>query len=119
MMPAHRCGTCRALVTGACPTCTRATDVRRGTAHQRGYTYRWARYSQRWLAERPLCGTQEDGSLSGAAGSQCAAAGRVEVATCVDHIHPAALRPDLFWLPTNHQSLCAPCNRAKGRRELL
>ncbi len=118
MMPPHRCGTCRQLVTGRCPTCTRTTDAHRGTAHQRGYTYRWSRYSQRWLAQRPLCGMHENGERSGADGSQCAATGRVEVATCVDHIQPAALRPDLFWTPSNHQSMCNSCNRAKGRKEL-
>ena len=32
MMPPHRCGTCRQLVTGPCQTCARTADRRRGTA---------------------------------------------------------------------------------------
>jgi 5-methylcytosine-specific restriction protein A len=115
MMPPHRCASCRQLVTGSCPTCSRAIDTRRGTAHARGYSYRWSLYSKRWLAHRPLCGQQQNGVLSGAFGSQCAATDRVQRARCVDHIQPAALCPDRFWDPSNHQSLCGPCNRRKGQ----
>lgn len=82
----------------------RRIDARRGTRHARGYTNAWLRYSKRRLAEHPWC----VGYPTGVHGSIGA------LATCTDHIRSAATHPDLFWDPSNHQSMCADCNKRKA-----
>lgn len=79
----------------------KAYDDSRGTAQQRGYTARWARYSKARLLEHPLC-------------VLCLSEGRQVIATCTDHIKPASKYPDLFWDTDNHQSLCSRHNAIKG-----
>jgi len=65
-------------------------------AAQLGYGYRWLKYSRRFRREHPLC-------------VRC---GRV--AELVDHIKPVIDESDpLFWLPSNHQSLCWSCHSVK------
>jgi len=76
----------------------------RGTRTERGYTNAWLRYSQRRLAEHPLC-------------ERCKTNGRYTAATVTDHKLPHRGIPDLFWDPTNHQSLCKPCHDTKTARE--
>jgi 5-methylcytosine-specific restriction endonuclease McrA len=69
------------------------------TAHQRGYTKRWVRYSAQRLREFPFC------AICG------------NLAQVTDHIIPAVLEPSQFWTVDNHQSLCSNCNRRKAMAE--
>lgn len=79
--------------------------ARRGSAHTRGYTKRWARYSKLRLQQYPHC-------------VRCMMAGLVVLATQTDHIIPVEGPEDpRFWDPTNHQSLCTPCHSAKTAAE--
>lgn len=104
---------CPNLVTrGHCPVHARAREARRGTAHARGYTSTWARYSKAWLLKYPLCGMRLDGLLH-EEHSRCVQAGRTQQAECTDHIR-AASQGGAFWHPCNHQSLCLACNTAKA-----
>jgi 5-methylcytosine-specific restriction enzyme A len=102
---------CQARVSsGRCQAHQRQTqqvkDERRGTRHERGYTNRWAAYSQRRLAQHPWCVGYPQGRHDAAP----------VLASCTDHIQPARARSDLFWEPSNHQSLCRACNSQKGDR---
>ena len=85
----------------------RIADERRGSRHERGYTNAWADYSKRRLAEHPFC----VGYPPGVHGNL------KKLAECTDHILSAKDHPDHFWEPTNHQSLCFACNRAKANAE--
>lgn len=60
-------------------------------------TSRWRKLRARQLDHAPLC-------------SMCAALGRTEAATIVDHIKPHRGEPGLFWDMANLQSLCVPCH---------
>ncbi len=81
-----------------------ASDKRRGTAHGRGYSARWARFSQSFKRANPLC-------------EYCLAKGRVEAATVTDHDLPHGGDPELFWNNT-FTALCAAChNGPKARAE--
>ena len=91
---------------GHCAAHSRVKDQARGTASQRGYTARWSRYSQQRLALHPWCVGYPDGVHP-----------ERTVADVTDHIQGAARRPDLFWEPTNHQSLCRDCNSRKAIAE--
>ena len=44
----------------------------------------------------------------------CEKEGKITPAQVVDHIIDAAIRPDLFWEPSNHQSLCIRHNTLKS-----
>ena len=78
--------------------------ARRDQAHRAQYrTERWKRYSLRRLAEFPLC-------------VLCESQGILKLAEVTDHVKPASLYPERFWEASNHQSLCAACNRTKGNR---
>ena len=65
----------------------------RGTAHERGYTKRWARARRRYLNASPLC-------------IECARQGMTTAADVVDHIIPHKGNYDLFWNEDNWQPLC-------------
>ena len=82
----------------------KAHDQRRGTAHQRGYTKEWSKYSKQRLTENPQC-------------VMCKAKGLIVRAKVTDHIKPARYFPELFWEQSNHQSLCTQCNTAKGHED--
>ena len=87
----------------------RQRDARRGSAKERGYDARWARYSKAFLAQpgHQLCALQLDGG--------CAI-----VAQCVDHIDPPEGPGDpKFWDPANHQPACIHCNSVKGHRRIV
>ncbi len=80
-------------------------DNKRGTASERGYTYRWAKYSKRFLSreENVLCRLRLPGCTN--------------IARCVDHIDPPDSAEDpRFWESSNHQAACIHCNSVKGRR---
>lgn len=85
------------------------TEERRGNARERGYDAAWERLRNWYIRQHPLC-------------AECERAGRVTAAEHVDHIRPFR-RPDgsmddaLRLDPSNLQSLCPPCHRAKSARE--
>jgi 5-methylcytosine-specific restriction endonuclease McrA len=80
-------------------------DKRRGSAKERGYDYKWYRYSQ-WFLKQP--GNQ----FCKIKGPRCKT-----LAKCVDHIQPPKSKDDpLFWDKNNHQAACIECNSWKGDR---
>jgi 5-methylcytosine-specific restriction protein A len=83
-------------------------EYRRGSASQRGYNSRWAKYSK-WFLKQPgnhLCVLRLD--------DKCGYASE-----CVDHIQPPNGPDDeLFWLTSNHQPACIHCNSVKGHRTM-
>lgn len=83
---------------------TREVDSRRGTAKERGYTYRWRQARAAFLAECPLC-------------RECEKAGRLTAATVVDHVVPHKGNDTLFWERGNWQPLCASCHSVKTATE--
>ena len=83
-------------------------DRLRGTANQRGYTYRWGKYSKWFLSqpENQVCKLRLD--------KRCKL-----VAECVDHIVPPSGPYDpLFWDKKNHQASCLICNSIKGNKAI-
>lgn len=83
-------------------------DRRRGTAQERGYTYRWAKYSKQYLShpDHQICKLHLPGCTL--------------LAECVDHIVPVNGPDDPnFWLESNHQSSCLHCNTIKGKRTIV
>jgi 5-methylcytosine-specific restriction protein A len=112
--PKHPCSHpgCAALVDkGKCPEHSKQDakryDNQRGSAHQRGYTARWARYSK-WFIRQPenvFCKLQLPGCTN--------------LTGCVDHIQPCPPTDPLFWSPANHQGACIHCNSVKGKRYIV
>jgi 5-methylcytosine-specific restriction protein A len=104
MRPCSKAG-CPELVPkgGYCPRHKRERsrnyDAWRGNRHERGYGSRWERYSRARLREFPFCVLCD------------------RLAEHTDHIVSARDEPARFWDPTNHQSLCADCNRRKAIAE--
>jgi len=83
-------------------------DRQRGTAHDRGYNYRWSKYSQ-WFLRQPenvFCKLQLPGCTN--------------LSKCVDHIDPPDGPNDpRFWDPKNHQGGCIHCNSKKGHTMMI
>lgn len=82
-------------------------DKARGTAHERGYGYRWQQYSKAFLRkpENQICKLHLPGCTI--------------LAQCVDHIDPPDGPKDpRFWAHSNHQPACIHCNSVKGHRKL-
>lgn len=76
-------------------------DERRGTAHERGYTYRWAQYSTLYRKKHPLC-------------VMCEREGKIVGSQHVDHIIAVRGAKDpMFWKEENHQALCQSCHSRK------
>jgi 5-methylcytosine-specific restriction endonuclease McrA len=109
--PPRPCPKCHRLISGRCPTCTRARDISRGSASARGYGTTWAAYSRAWLASYPYCG-QRIGGVYSPEHSRCTQRGEHVRATVTDHIRSLRNGGALFD-GANHQSLCASCNAAK------
>lgn len=82
----------------------RAYDQQRGSASARGYGAKWRKARLAYLAHHPLC-------------RPCQAAGRVTVATIVDHIIPHKGDKRLFWDSSNWQPICQPCHDRKTWQE--
>jgi 5-methylcytosine-specific restriction protein A len=82
-------------------------DEHRGSANDRGYTYRWRKYSL-WFLRQPenvMCKLQLDGCT--------------KLSECVDHIDPPNGADDpRFWDTDNHQGACIHCNSVKGHRKM-
>lgn len=81
-------------------------DRHRGSAHERGYTSRWRRYSKWFLKRNPLC-----------ACTDCAKLPAPLPADVVDHIKPHKGDQVLFWDPKNHQPMAKQCHDRKTVRE--
>ncbi len=83
-----------------------ADDRRRLTAHQRGYTRRWAHARRAYLMDpaHVLC-------------AHCLALGDLTPATEVDHIQPHRGDRRLFWDRANWQPLCKSCHSLKTARD--
>ena len=109
MRPCSKPGCPELVGSGRCPRHTVAQHQddrsRRGSSNDRGYTSRWRRYAQDYLAQHQLC-------------RECG-----EYARCVDHVIPwrrgktSIEREQLFWDPSNHQALCASCHSRKTATE--
>lgn len=65
---------------------------------------RWSAVRAQVLRDEPVC-------------RPCAAAGRTEIATQVDHVIPVGARPDLAFDRTNLQPICTVCHAAKSQAE--
>ena len=69
------------------------------------HTSRWTRLSRRYRAMHPLC-------------AECQRNGRIEPATCVDHVVPWPIcGEERFFDESNLQPLCDKCNNLKGHRD--
>ena len=86
----------------------KAYDKSRGSAHSRGYSWKWTQYSKKYRRDNPLCvDCLADGILTS-----------VEHGGHVDHVIAVAGPDDPnFWNPMNHASRCAPCHAKKTIRE--
>lgn len=80
--------------------CAQHAALSRRPTHRDYHTMRWRRYSLDRLSRHPFC----------------AACGRLAEVT--DHILSVTTRPDLFWEPSNHRSLCQRCNAKATHRPL-
>ena len=106
---------CSALVSsGRCPTHARQQDRARGTAVERGYDWRWAKFSKRWLLRHPLCGMRADGRIHEES-RRPSCRGREVLAQCTDHVVPMS-RGGAQYDTSNLMSLCIACNTAKANR---
>lgn len=65
---------------------------------------RWAAVRAQVLRSEPIC-------------RPCAAAGRTELASQVDHITPLTRDPSRAYDPTNLQPICTVCHAAKCQAE--
>ena len=83
----------------------RLPDHREQSQH-RGYDSTWRALSKQVRMEEPLC-------------RHHLREGRVEAATCVDHIVPISQAPDLRLVRSNLQALCHACHTRKTRAEML
>lgn len=83
----------------------RAYDQRRGTSTERGYGWKWRTYVEAYKRRNPLC-------------VHCLARNVITPMQAVDHVKKVSGPSDpLFWVPTNHQSLCNPCHSVKTATE--
>ncbi len=87
-------GTFRASVRPTRSELRAATDRRRGSARQRGYTTGWDKAARGFLNSHPLC-------------IGCIAVDRVTAAELVDHIVPHKGDQVLMWDRSNWQASCA------------
>ena len=78
-------------------------DERRGSSTQRGYDYRWQKFSAIYRDKHPLC-------------VHCRTAGQIAQAEHVDHITPLCDGGSKY-AESNLQSLCERCHASKTRRE--
>lgn len=80
-------------------------DKARGNSCQRGYGWKWRKYSEAYRQSNPLC-------------VQCKAEGHIRLAEHVDHIQAVSGPDDPgFWDADNHAGLCAHHHSLKTVRE--
>ena len=82
----------------------RRDDPDRGVEDAVVSSARWKALRARLLRDEPVC-------------RACAAAGRTELATQVDHVVPVRVRPDLAYDLSNCAPLCTVCHAAKSASE--
>ena len=88
---------------------SQAYEATRGTRTERGYTNRWLRAVQLWLAENPMRTFCTDPYKRHGT--------RLEMGTQTDHIIPHHGNHQLFWNRTNWQRLCDKCHAIKTLQE--
>lgn len=76
----------------------------KGTSAARGYSYRWKKLRDRYIAQHPHC-------------EECLKEGKITLATDVDHIIPHRGDQVLLYDEKNLQSLCKSCHSRKTARE--
>lgn len=76
----------------------------RGSASERGYTWRWTKARKTFLLAHPLCRIHEQ-------------RGQIVSATIVDHIVPHKGDQVLFWDSNNWQPLCKRCHDSVKQAE--
>ena len=76
----------------------------RPSSRARGYDHKWSKYRAQYLKHHPLC-------------VMCLEKGIYTPATVIDHIKPVenGQADPLFWVGSNHQSLCRDCHSYKTR----
>jgi 5-methylcytosine-specific restriction protein A len=89
---------------GYCSDHDKERHRERREANASTYTYRWQKYSERYLRRHPLCVI-------------CSRPDAPVIATDVDHIEPAKENEARFWDPENHQALCHSCHSKKTSKE--
>lgn len=99
---------CNQLVsTGRCEKHAVNNDRHKESAYDRGYDYRWYKYSK-WFLKQPenqFCKLGLQGCTS--------------LADCVDHIvQPNSKDDPMFWNTNNHQAACIHCNSMKGHKTI-
>ena len=88
----------------------------RRSAQERGYSKRWARASQAFLARYPNCGMRPN--FKPAVMSRCYDEDRLTRATLTDHVEPHRGDPVKFWDALNNwQALCRDCHAIKTAHE--
>ena len=106
MRPARICACGKKVPSGVLCECVKrrraAAEAKRPTAHQRGYTSKWARESAAFLA---------------LPGNEFCACGCGRKADMVDHITAHKGDKRLFWSRSNWQPYASFCNRRKNVRE--
>jgi 5-methylcytosine-specific restriction protein A len=108
--PARICAHCRKVGCDCRQAARKEVDEQRGTAAERGYTWRWRNpkrtgAADRFIAANPLC-------------AECERQGKVRAATDVDHIVPHKGDETLFWNEDNWQPLCGLCHKVKTGKGL-
>lgn len=75
-----------------------------GNSNERGYTYRWKKLRDRFIAQHPYC-------------EQCFKEGKIVMATDIDHIVPHKGDRSLLYDERNLQALCHECHSRKTATE--
>lgn len=75
----------------------KVSDVRRGSARDRGYTSRWDAASRGHRHHHPLC-------------TYCALVDEVKAADLTDHLYPHRGDQDVFWNRAYWVSSCNDCH---------
>jgi 5-methylcytosine-specific restriction protein A len=104
--PCNKPGCPELTDSGYCAEHKKQRNAQRGTAHERGYTHRWAKYSKWYLRRNPLCVCAE-----------CKQRVVPLPAEVTDHIIPHKGDYALFWDPENHQAMAKRCHDIKTATE--
>lgn len=75
-----------------------------GNSNDRGYTYRWKKLRDRFIAQHPYC-------------EECFKQGKIVMATDIDHIVPHKGDRSLLYDERNLQALCHKCHSRKTATE--
>jgi 5-methylcytosine-specific restriction endonuclease McrA len=92
------CIGCGKLI-GSGSRCTACKPKPASTPHERGYTSKWRKLSEKQRKASPFC-------------ERCGNRERLEC----DHVIPMSEAPELALEPLNTRVLCRPCNRSRGNQ---